>query len=109
MKIKKGVASNSVAPQIWYALGRIETIFGHKGLTITSMRDGKHKPTSLHYKGLAVDIRTRHLKYDDTINTVFELIHKMLTPLGFDVVLEKTHLHIEYDPRDGEEWITYVD
>ena len=32
-------------------------------MTITSANDGKHMKNSLHYKGCAVDIRSRDMKY----------------------------------------------
>lgn len=64
---------------------------------VTSIEDSEHGAVSLHPSGNAADIRTRHLP-------VVELpaLHRALKDaLGgdYDVVLEKTHLHIEYDPK----------
>ena len=68
-----------------------------KPFVITSANDGKHGPKSKHYRGDAVDIRTRHLSADEEIN----IAHEIAQSLGkdFDVVLESDHLHIEYDPK----------
>lgn len=65
-------------------------------MTVTSITDGKHSPNSLHYEGLAVDIRTRDLSTEQKST----LVAKLRKALGndYDVVLESTHLHVEFDP-----------
>lgn len=62
---------------------------------ITSALDGKHSKGSLHYKGLALDFRTRTLDDPQALATA------LATALGddYDVVLEGDHLHVEYDPE----------
>lgn len=65
--------------------------------TITSLMDGKHSDKSLHYKGMAVDIRTRDL-VGITAFEIAKRIRELLTA-DYDVVVEKTHIHIEYDPK----------
>lgn len=62
--------------------------------TITSITDGKHGITSLHYKGKALDIRLP----EKNIAAVFNKIAEILGP-DYDVVLESTHIHIEFDPK----------
>ena len=64
-------------------------------LVITSARDGIHSPGSYHYYGYAVDIRTRHLSSEEKIE--FELFMKAGLSSYYDVVLHKTHLHVEFD------------
>lgn len=64
--------------------------------TITSITDGKHSNGSLHYKGLAIDIRTRDL-VGITAHHIAELIRNALGN-DYDVVVEATHIHVEYDP-----------
>jgi len=57
--------------------------------------DDAHKEDSLHYQGLAEDIR---------IWDVLEAFKKRLEEalgLEFEVILEKDHIHIEYDPHRG--------
>jgi hypothetical protein len=65
-------------------------------LTITSLADGRHMPGSLHYKDLAIDIRTRLL----TEGEKQDLATMLKARLGsyYDVVVHSTHIHIEYDP-----------
>jgi len=62
-------------------------------LVITSGRDGKHGLNSLHYQGLAVDLRTWNL--------LATVVARIRAELGsdFEVILEKDHIHIEYDPK----------
>jgi hypothetical protein len=66
-------------------------------LVITSVSDGVHKADSKHYEGLAFDCRTRDLSTRATI----DIVDDCRAALGkdFDVVLEKDHLHVEYDPK----------
>ena len=74
-----------------------------RDLVVTSVTDGKHKENSLHYQGLAFDIRTWTT---DTSGiqmhkpTKLSLANSIADALGddYDVVVEKTHIHIEYDP-----------
>jgi hypothetical protein len=64
---------------------------------ITSADDSKHMAGSFHYLGLALDFRS----YYWLVHIApFELANKLAVVLGdeFDVVLEKDHIHIEYDP-----------
>ena len=68
-------------------------------LVITSGIEGSHGENSLHYKGLALDYRTR----DIPVGFHKGLIAKVRWALGdqFDVVAEPTHLHVEFDPKRG--------
>lgn len=65
-------------------------------MTITSAKDGKHMSNSKHYSGNAIDIRTRDMKeINDTAREIkFELGE------DYDVIVEKDHIHIEYDPNE---------
>jgi len=65
-------------------------------LTITSVADGKHGPKSLHYAGYAFDFRTRMMRDGDK-QIVASAVSKALGD-EYDVVAEKTHIHVEYDP-----------
>lgn len=68
-----------------------------KACVITSGDDGTHKHGSHHYTGNALDFRTRHLTPTKT-KTIYQQIKHALKQ-HFDVILEKTHIHIEYDPK----------
>lgn len=65
-------------------------------LVWTSGTDGTHMSGSKHYSGEAIDLRTWYMTKDVQEDMVFEL----QTALGndYDVVLEPTHIHVEYDP-----------
>lgn len=64
-------------------------------MTITSGNDGKHMKGSLHYQNKAIDIRIKDMKYP---HANWLMIRKQLGH-KFDVILEKTHIHIEYDEK----------
>ena len=48
---------------------------------------------SLHYQGKAFDLRTWHV--------IEEVAKQLRTYLGkdYDVIVEKDHIHVEYDPK----------
>lgn len=78
------------AEKIWKEFGRPE------GVTITSALDGVHSAGSLHYYGLALDLRTHY--FDPNVqHDVHHALCKELDLRIFDVVLHSTHIHVEYD------------
>lgn len=66
-------------------------------MVITSTTDGKHMRNSLHYKGLAIDIRIKD-KSDVQVNQFVNFV-KFHFDKTLDIVLEKDHIHVEYDPK----------
>lgn len=70
---------------------------------ITSTYEGTHSVGSLHYANEAFDVRKPSAmdkeKFKDEHNK--EAVRGLKDKLGkdFDIVLEKTHIHIEYDPK----------
>jgi len=65
---------------------------------ITSITDGKHSAVnSLHYSGAAVDFRIKNIPDAYDKESVALLIRERLTK-DYQVVLESTHIHIEYHP-----------
>lgn len=79
---------------LWWA-GRVYQKQGMETITVTSARDGQHMKGSLHYCGCAVDLRIWGLPDPQAAES--EL--KRQLDKEFDVVLEQTHLHIEFDPK----------
>lgn len=69
--------------------------FGQE-LVITCARDGMHSAGSLHYYGLAVDLRIWGL--DGKVNTVATNLRNALGN-KYDVIVHTTHIHVEYDPK----------
>jgi len=65
--------------------------------TITSGTDGKHMPTSRHYTGEALDVRSRNMK--PALRAVFVTHLRDRLGKSYQVVEEKDHIHIEYDPQ----------
>lgn len=102
MAIKAGADLRGLKPQMAVAYTIAAMVYLHKtGLpcVITSGTDGKHGPNSLHYRGLALDLRTRHLPVDQ-VHPVYLAIKQALGD-QFDVVLESDHLHLEFDPKEA--------
>jgi hypothetical protein len=105
MQFKQGVKLAGVKPEIIIAIFRLDSLFKSLNipLIITSLTDGKHSVNSLHYKGLAVDLRTKHIQ---DVEVKKSLVNEIKSALGeeFDVVLEnlgkeQEHIHVEFDPK----------
>lgn len=100
--IKPGVDVRGMQPQMVLAFAIAQQVYAAYAAecVITSCSDGKHGPKSLHYKGMALDLRTNNLRSD----LVHPVYIKLKTALGaqFDVVLEADHLHVEFDPKEPE-------
>jgi hypothetical protein len=103
LSVKQGVKVGGIQPEIILALIVTEGLFHDMRLpcTLTSAEDSdQHMPSSYHYKGLAVDIRLPS-KFSDTPGIDLAVCNALTNALGkeYDVVLESTHIHIEYDPK----------
>lgn len=99
MKIKEGVRLEGVQTPMLFAALAADLIWSDHGkdLVITSGTDGKHSANSLHNCGRALDFRTNYFTVEQR-----KTVHgELKTALGgeFDVVLEETHIHCEYDPK----------
>ena len=99
IELKTGVRLDNLFPQMLVALAVVQDVFAESGyeITITSGSEGQHSRTSLHYLGAALDFRTRDINVEDR----GALARSIRIALGenFDVVLENTHLHVEYQPK----------
>jgi hypothetical protein len=102
IRLKPGVSIVGIKPEISMALPIIASVYQVFGVdtVVTAGTDGKHRVGSLHYSGNALDIRTRNIA---TAAEKHEMCAKIAEALGkdFDVVLESTHLHVEFDPKDA--------
>jgi hypothetical protein len=96
MLIKAGVDISRLRPEIRKKLTQIQNIMwavDSVEMIITSTYEGNHSAGSLHYANLAVDLR----KDKNTIYSFKEI--KRFLGNDYDVVIEKNHIHIEYDPK----------
>ncbi len=98
--IKPGADITGIRPEIVLAIVLAQPIFAAHGvpLVITSVMEGKHSRGSLHYVGLAVDLRVNDLPPSEW-EIVTDQVKAALGP-QFDVVLEKDHLHVEFQPKE---------
>ena len=99
LKLKEGVKLIGLKPEALLAINVVASVYERHGadLTITSVTDGKHGRGSFHYLGMAFDCRVRNLS-DSQLREILRDIREALT-VEFDVVFEKTHIHIEFNPK----------
>lgn len=108
LRLKSGVRLQSLKPQMLIALSAVQGVWeaaGAASLTITSADDGTHKGTSLHYRGLALDFRTKDLPPGIDPRRLAAMVKDCLGQ-HYDVILEdfegnNEHLHVEYDPKSA--------
>ena len=105
MKLKAGVRLTDLQPQMVLAALVVDGIYAKRGVecVVTSANDSKHSDASLHYKGRALDFRTKLERLEGHEQ---ELRDEIKAALGqdFDVVLEalgteNEHVHLEHDPK----------
>lgn len=97
MRIKEGVELDGISTNItktWHIVEYYLAKYGQE-MWITSGLEGIHKQGSKHHSGEAVDLRIWDLEDPD------RCVMEMSAILGpdYDVVLESTHIHLEYDPK----------
>lgn len=100
MKIKdSSVHIAGIRPETVLAMLAVNYVFQSYGeeAIITSVVDGKHSSKSLHYTGAAFDVRTSSFPE----NLLPSVVKDVRSRLGFDfdVVLEKDHMHVEFQPK----------
>ena len=100
IRIKKGVNISGIQSEMVLGINIAEKIFNKHNvdLVITSCTDGSHSRGSLHYVGFAIDARSRDITDDnEKINVQAELQDALGNQ--FDIVIESTHYHIEFQPK----------
>lgn len=100
MELKAGVRILGLKPETLLGMRIVESVYEEfkKSLTITSVIEGKHSRGSLHYAGYAFDCR---LPAGMTDYTNFVTGLKNALGSDFDVVLEKDHIHVEFQPKEA--------
>ena len=97
MKIKPGVRIQGARPELVIGLMVAQEVFLEHGsaLTVTSIIDGAHTRGSIHYSGNAADLRIWELKDpNETANALNQALGG-----DFDVIVEKDHIHLEFQPK----------
>ena len=99
ISLKPGVRIVFLQGPALFAIERANEVYAAHGepeLVITSGTEGTHSHGSLHYVGLAVDLR---LPNDRT--KCVAIRNELAERLGqdYDVVLEADHCHIEVQPK----------
>jgi uncharacterized protein YcbK (DUF882 family) len=100
IKVNGKVSVKKMTPQILLADIIVSGIYKSHGYdcVITSGCDGDHMNGSLHYNGNAHDYRISNI---DISNIGEIMLKEIREALGneYDVILEKNHFHVEYDPK----------
>ena len=98
--LKEGVNVAGLKTEMVPVLLAAYSVFAQHSVpfTITSALDSKHGRGSLHYVGLAIDIRRREIADPAVVQRIAD---EMKAALGsqYDVVVEKTHFHVEFQPK----------
>ena len=107
LRIKSGVGAarlSGLRPEMAAVLAIAPAVFGAHGhdAVVTSGCEGKHKISSGHYTGRALDIRLNNIPSVE--HTTLRDECKAALGDDFDVILENSgttlvHLHIEFDPK----------
>lgn len=100
IRVKPGVETNGLQPEAWRIVSEAGALWRERGgedLTLTSAMEGSHSAQSLHFQGLAVDLRTRDLSKAEILDRANQLLGRLGG--GYDVIIEADHLHVEYDGR----------
>lgn len=98
LRVKPGVRTRGLTPHALLGLVQVALVFmmHDRPCIVTSVTDGRHSRGSLHHTGEAFDVRRRHLGPVE-LNAIVPSLRRALGP-EWDVVVEATHIHLEYDP-----------
>ena len=96
-----GARIHGLRPEMVVALIVIRDAFFDAGenCVITSGIEGRHGRASLHLVGAALDFRTGGMPRELASEIATEIREGL--GLDFDVVVERTHLHVEWQPKQG--------
>lgn len=96
---KDKVRIQGVCAELAFVMPIVDSVFRDAGYeaVITSVLDGKHMRSSAHYTGRAVDLRTHTVPKAEQGLVAAAL--KLALGDDFDVILERNHIHLEYDVK----------
>jgi hypothetical protein len=103
VSIKPGVSVKGLKPECALGLLIAAVVYAKNNVpfVITSVMDGKHMKTSKHYEGLAFDCRlpSKYVVKGETFDDIVVEYLREYLGAEWDVVKEKDHIHVEYDPK----------
>lgn len=95
MLIKLGVRGlDALDGSMQRVLATVPVAWDDEEPVITSCREGTHMDGSLHYFGKALDFRLPANKLQEKMDKL-----RSMLGLNYDVVLSKSCVHVEYDPK----------
>jgi len=97
--LKPGVRVAGLRSEILLAVVAAERVCAEMGVdcVVTACVDGVHQAGSLHYCGLAVDLRSRDFRPGDLDKAIARI--RQCLGADYDVVLENEHVHVEFDQK----------
>ena len=98
--LKSSARVRGLTVEALFAIRGAEGVFEDRKLglmTLTSVTDGKHSAGSKHYSGHAFDIRTRDISPEQWQLIASDIRERIGSE--YDVVVEKDHIHVEFDPK----------
>lgn len=104
-QIKHGASVRGLRPEALLAFFVATAVYAEYGrpCVLTEGSGGKHGRASLHYIGVAIDIRIRDPEGAWSLADwqLQEIVDKLRSRLGpeYDVVLENDHIHVEFQPK----------
>ena len=92
-----GVAVKYETCKAMFIIDQEHKVWCNSEAEFTSIVDGKHSYKSLHYAGLACDLRIWYIDVDERKHFTGAIAH-LLGP-AYDVVLKPDHIHCEFQPK----------
>jgi len=109
LRFKDGVSVRQLSTQQLFIMETVRDVMevvAGVNCWVTSLNDGRHSFTSLHWSNAAVDFRSKHLPNLETKYNVLDAIRERFSPFGrdYDVILEDVgtdneHYHVEWQPK----------
>ena len=104
LRLKSDVKVTGLRPELLLALIIANDVYQKHDhdLVITSLLDGAHSRTSLHYAGCAADLRTTAANIPKSTVVAITADIRMALTVDYDVIEERDHIHLEFQPRRPE-------
>lgn len=99
MELKAGVGTAGLRPELLLGLIIAQTVYKEYSVpfVVTEITGAEHSVGSLHYLGLAADLRSRDIP-KAVFNALVSVLRRRLGD-DFEVLVESDHLHLQYRPK----------